>query len=344
MDFATSYFGKPLTQLTYADIQLYFDEERQETETVEFKSYHDRTTFDAGLQGVIRGIAAFLNSSGGILIWGAPKGSKVTGKSEDVFVGSLCPIKELVEKDRLINKISSAITPLPMGISVQILSNGNNHLYVFEIQQGIYRPHQYDGRYFVRLDGQTKPAPHYIVDALIKQISYPNVCGVIKFEKMNFDRNGTYQLPITLGIFNFSELQNEEAVSFRLLCVGGYFSKGRQQQYNTQKPQYNMNGHQAIYENFAHVLHFGTPHIGQDVIVITEETLAENKGFVELALSFGGKKSPAKSTTYKLDFTGNVPLDHPQRLIVESEENVLFSALRQRTMNAEETLRYFKNL
>lgn len=126
MDFSTSYFGKPLTKLIYDDIVDYFKDERKENETVEFKSFAVQATFDTGLQGVIRGLAAFLNSSGGILVWGAPKGSKVGTKAEDVFIGDLCPVSELVEKDRLINKISSAITPLPVGIGVQILSSGNN--------------------------------------------------------------------------------------------------------------------------------------------------------------------------------------------------------------------------
>jgi hypothetical protein len=345
MDFSTSYFGKPLTKLVYDDIVDYFKDERKENEAIEFKSFAVQATFDTGLQGVIRGLAAFLNSSGGILIWGAPKGTKVAAKAEDVFVGDLCPVKELVEKDRLINKISSAITPLPVGIGVQILESGNNYIYVFEIQQGIYRPHQYDGRYYVRLDGQTKPAPHYLVDALVKQISYPNICGVIKFEKMTFDRNSsTYRLPFTLGMFNFSELQNEEAVSFRILCVGGYFTKGRQQQYTTQKTKYNMNGHQLIYEDFAPVLSYGTPHIFNDVLLINDETLKETKGFLEIALSFGGRKSPAKSTTYKLNFNNNVKLDYPEQLLVESEENVLFSELKQKTMNPSETLDYFKKM
>jgi hypothetical protein len=329
MDFSSAYFGKPLSDLQYEDIVKYFVEHKQESETIEFKSFSNGESFEHGLQNVIRGISAFLNSSGGILIWGAPKGVKLHGQAEKIFVGGLAPVTEYKEKDSLINKITSVITPMPIGINVNTLKSENGYIYVAEIQQSIYKPHQFDHRYYVRLDGQTKPAPHYLVDALIKQISYPNLQGVIKFHPMTTQPGGALTLPITVAIYNFSELQNDEAVSFRVLVYGGYFLKGRQPQFTTQKAQYNMNGHQLIYEKFANVLHFGTPHIHEDRITISKESLSGNKGLVNIVLSFGGKKSPAKVSSYTLNLKEMVRLSNPNEFLIEVEESMMFSQLKQ---------------
>ncbi len=341
MDFSTAYFGKPLLSLEYIDIVNYFLETRQETENIEFKSYPERATFDAGLQNAIRGISAFLNSAGGILIWGSPKGTKQEGKSEEVFFGELCTVKELKEKDSLINKISSAITPLPIGITVQILSSGSNYIYIFEIQPSIYKPHQYDTRYYVRLDGQTKPAPHYLIEALIKQISYPNINGVIKFHSMKLEYS-ILKLPITIGIFNFSEFQNEEDVSFRLLCVGGYFSRSDENSVIKNKWHYANYGQELIYENFAPILHFETPKIFDELILIEDSKVEANNGKLTLLLSFEGKSSPAKTSHYILNLSGNFGLSNPNSRIETFEENILFSE-RQKQLNktSKDTLNHF---
>jgi len=334
MDFSTAFFGKTLNNLLYEDIVSYFSEVRGESELIEFKSFAERATFDAGLQGVIKAISAFLNSNGGIVIWGAPKGQKLVGNSEDVFTGALAAVNELKEKDSLINKISSAIVPLPIGIQVNILSsNDSSYVYIFEIQPSMYKPHQYDTRYYVRLDGQSKPAPHYLIDALMKQVTFPNIAGVINFGHLSYVSNGSMHLSITIGLFNFSELQNEESVSFRLLCIGGYFKKGRESRYITHKPDYHMKGQELVYENFANVLHFGTPTIHEDLVVIEEDELKNNNYQLILDLSFGGKKSPAKTSSYTLDLSKVALPGNSTRYLINIEENVLYSDLKKQAGN-----------
>jgi len=328
MDFCASYFGKPLAELSYEDISNYFTEPRIENATIEFKSYAERSTFDTGLQKVIRGISSFLNSNGGVLIWGAPSATAENGK--EAFVGNLCPVKELKDKDSLINRIGSAITPLPIGINIQILVDGCNYLYVFEVQESPYKPHQYEYQYFIRLDGQSRPAPHYVVEALLRRITYPNVCGVIKFHKIEPVRNinGVFNgdsLAVSVGLFNFTELQNEEKVFFRLLCVGGFFPRGNGAIQRTTSPMYINGASELIFENFADVLHFGTPRIHVDQIAFNRQTLKETGGMLHLLLSFGGKKSPAKMSRYTLDLNGEIVNDDPNPLLTECEENILFA-------------------
>ena len=203
-NFSNQYFGKNLDELNYEDLVRFFSDEREESDKIEFKSYQvDGDTWTKKIDGVIRGICAFLNSGGGLMIWGAPSGTKVADRV--VFTGHLAMADVCIDKDRLISKISDSITPLPININVHTIEHAGFYLYVFEILASNYSPHQYRNIYYARLDGQTKPAPHYLVDALFKKISYPNIEGFINLE--GFGNNGFSEnyLDLSIIIINFSE-------------------------------------------------------------------------------------------------------------------------------------------
>jgi hypothetical protein len=274
MDYSSLYFEKVLDNLEYQDIIDFFVEEKEETTRLEFKSFAAKHgDFNRNLEGIIRGICAFLNSEGGILIWGAPNGVIQEGKKEKVFSGDLSHLKELKEKDWLINKISDSITPLPTGINVKILQNEEKIVYVFEIQSSLYQPHQFRNTYYARLDGQTKPAPHYLIEALFKKIKYPNIEGFIKFDSISHNTNSHF-LDITIFIFNFSQLQNELNISFRLMSPQGIFLKSQDP---NQSYMYLYDGHQLIFKDFIDVLHFGAPNMHSERIVINSHDLLANR-------------------------------------------------------------------
>src|SRR6187399_975460 len=114
MSYIQQYFGKAPQDLTYQDVTDFFSIEREESDKIEFKSYHAPGENDKEKEnGIIRTVCAFLNSSGGLLIWGAPVGQNVAGKTEKVFVGALSPVTRLVEKDYFINRITDSTTPAP---------------------------------------------------------------------------------------------------------------------------------------------------------------------------------------------------------------------------------------
>ena len=338
MDYSQNYFGKALSDLTFTDIENYFVEEKDESVSIEFKSYSATYgNLNRNLEGVIRGICAFLNSEGGILIWGAPEGTTVEGRQERVFVGELSPIPELKEKDWLINKISDSINPLPVGIQVQIFENEGNYVYLFMVQQSTFSPHQFKNIYYARLDGQTKPSPHYLIEALFKKITYPNIESYIKPDKIL--NNGTsYFLDLTIFVFNFSELQNEEDVSFRLMCPEGIFTKSTQAQH---QHMYSYEGHQLIHKGLINVLHHGSPNMHTERIMFNpNQLLTENENKVTLLLSFGGKHSPLKFCEYKLDFAriNWNDQDDPNYLIEEMSENILSSEKQKQVNSTREDL------
>jgi hypothetical protein len=322
MDYSTTYFNKQLDDLVYQDIIDYFVDPKEESTKIEFKSYStSHGNFSENLNGVIRGICAFLNSEGGIVIWGAPEGIKLQGQDSKIFQGQLSPLSDLKEKDWLINKISDLITPLPIGINVKILQENADIIYIFEIQISNYAPHQFKNTYWARLDGQTKPAPHYLIEALFRKIRYPNLEGYIRPDRIDTDGQH-YILYLTILIFNFSPLQNEEDVSFRLMCPQGLFLRSQNPTFNHM---YFNNGHQLVFKNLISVLHYGSPNIHLETIIFNPQELLNNNNIVNLILSFGGKYSPLKTSTYKMDFNlvNWSNRETPNYLFTSIEENIL---------------------
>ena len=189
MNFSKSILNKDLYELTLEDVEEFFKSTQDETINLEFKSYVDRGKYSDKENAVKKAICGLLNSEGGIVIWGAPVETKDENGNTSAQ-GDLTQFETSLDRDRIINIITSSITPFPTGIKVQpILSFENKALFVFEVQKSIGRPHQFSNNYFVRLDGQTRIAPHYLISALFKSVDYPELRGQLRLNKI--DNNGS---------------------------------------------------------------------------------------------------------------------------------------------------------
>ena len=322
-DYSISFFGKSLADLTYQDISDYFIDEHGENNNIEFKAFSKvNGRFERDIKGVIRAICGLLNSDGGVVIWGAPMGIEDPITHEKRFVGALSPTPEYKEKDWVINKVSDNITPLPTGIKVVVLQKATSeNLYIFEVQPSPYKPHQFENTYLVRLDGQTKPAPHYFIQALFRQITYPNIEGYLKFNKAGIIQNQSiYYVSITIFLFNFSQLQNEENVIYRLMVFPGVI----QSQMSVSDP--------FSYSNSESLLHFGSPMTNNQTILLKPDELSRNNFQVQMVLSVAGKKSPVKVSEYTLNLK-NVNLDREDdtsKIIASKVENLLLSEKQEK--------------
>ncbi len=312
MSYSNLYFNKNLHELTYEDIEIFFHQEHSENETLEFKSFNIHTSFDTQLdKSIIRTIDAFLNSTGGLIVWGAPAGVIPEGGKEKIFIGDLSPCNVLKEKDHLINIISSRISPLPMGVAVQVIRRNENYIYVFDIEESDFKPHQFNERYFIRLDGQSKPAPHYIVESLFKQVKFPDISGLIKFESASFDLNGHLSLVIVVFINNFSPFLNDENISFHLVAHPGSFP---------------ITGTGTFQSQSYDLIHFGKPIRSQFELIVYRDDYIKNGSKVKILLSFGGKLSPARMSSYTLNLEYySQEMKNANHLISELTENILFS-------------------
>lgn len=311
MDYATAILGKNLQSLTYADLEVYFAAEREESDQVEFKAYVNTGSIESKLSGLIRSIAAFLNSDGGLLIWGAPLGEKklVGDRKVAVFKGSLTDLPaELSDKDWIISKIVDKIIPLPAGIRVQTVKQNDSSVAVFEIDRSTYSPHQTDERYFMRLDGQTRTAPHHYIEALFSRVSYPQLETYLKIERISTDREGF----AIHGAFYFTNksMQNEELFSAEIQLFGGEFSNG---------------------DSFRNYIQPGCLFYGQWVrnsfrMRFKTQELDKFDYLGRIIVFFGGKTAPRKVCEYELNFN-SISLSNPEKSIIIKIENKLQSEI-----------------
>ncbi|HET6244658.1 MAG: ATP-binding protein [Bacteroidetes bacterium] len=336
MNYSQNYFGKPLNDLTWNDIEGYFAEAKEETDSIEYKSFVEHGSMDSKYEGIYKAACAFLNSNGGIIIWGTPVGRRIGDKKEKSFQGALSPINIVLEKDRVISKASGNIIPMPEGINVKIIENDTDCICVFEIQKSPFSPHQTNHIYYMRLDGQSVPAPHYYVEAMFRQIKFPDIEGYVKINNITIQGHLlSYNLHLEVLILNWSPLQNETNLSFRLTTTKGVF-QGYDNPASTY--EYWLNGAQVIGDDLIDVLHHGAPLKTSLIIVIPA---AEIMGEMRMILHFGGKNSPLKSSEYKYQLSMAAEAGHSVNPIeVERTENIFMHELPQAmSMSKEEKLR-----
>ena len=212
---------------------------------------------------------------------------------------------------------------------MKVLNGSTQYVYVFEVQVSNYRPHQYKHIYYARLDGQTRPAPHYLVEALMRRITYPNIEAYLKVTDSKLEKiHGVYSyiLGIEIIVCNFSELQNEENILLDVTVGPGTF---REWNANSEPiEQYSQEEHRLRIVDFTKTLHFGLHAVRPETVIIPRDELSGNKELsigtneIMIVILFGGKYSPAKSSHYVIDVTRTVTNYDYNSLIVRKEENV----------------------
>ena len=329
-NYAHNIFGHDLNDLTEENITDYFTDQRLENDTLEFKSFPINTSFDPLMLKIIRTICGFLNGSGGILILGAPV--KTVVGNIDYFQGALTPLPVQKSVDWYINKVCTGIVPMPINISVKIIQAGDNYIYVFEVQESKYKPHQTDHIYYIRLDGQTRPAPHYIVQALMRQITYPDLRASIRINPFT-DYVGQTLSKMAFAIFNFSQLQNDTDYNYTITITGGAKFLGWENEGMNTQIKYGLGGAQLIHRPIPRTLHFGIPYAVTYHIIIPP-----NVGEIKIMIAFGARLSPSKSSLYTLNLNNINPLNPIENLVIE-HENKLFEAKQ----SIDEGLAFFRN-
>jgi hypothetical protein len=343
MDYCTPHFGKKLGELTLEDLENYFKIDRPETDQIEFKSFSTEKNFDKNIEPINKAISALLNSNGGILIWGAPIGKKIEGKKEKIFKGDLTYSKEPIEKDTLISKISDKIIPLPTNIRVKELAE--NKLFIFEIDQSEYAPHQTGSVYYMRIDGQSRPAPHHYIDALFKKVKYPDIRGHIKIDNWNvwketMPNKREYHLRISIIIFNLSKLQNDYNPSYNVLIDKGWFQNSK---YPTSEKNTNYEAQGTLLRrtDIKDVIFYGEPTIETFTIIIPVEEAERPNSGINIVLFFGTKTSPMKCSRYKIKLSPTLlKTAFNEEMFAEIFENQLISDYQEELgRNDEDTLK-----
>lgn len=345
MNYSKTIFGIEIEEVTQSKLESFFLEEQQESDVFELKSFYvkGQNNFKEKEKGILKTICGFLNSSGGLLIWGAPIGTKKEGQKEKIFIGELSPVTVKIEKDSFIAKIANKIIPLPQGVRFREIKIGKDKfVYLIEAQESNTKPHQFDNRYFMRLDGQTNIAPHHYIDALFKKISYPNLGGYLKFENLQLNKDTiflSFFLSFIVIIFNHTPFQNEENVSIRVTSFDGKFVNYLNQKPNV-KEEYHYDGFQAFYPDFIKISYYGMPTQHRFKVKLDVDRIRKNKNHFSFLLHFGEKKAPIKVSEYKLIFNGEATED-ANSLILERTENELMFDVGKGTLNEREKVEEF---
>lgn len=319
MTYSTLFFGKELTDLFYNDIEKFFLEEKEESNKIEFKSYFssEEKNHTEKENGVIRAICALLNSEGGLVIWGAPVGQMVIGKKEKIFKGDLSPCDKLIEKDSFVSRLTDLITPSPKGILFQRLESDSKYIYIIEVERSFYAPHQFRNIYYMRIDGQTKPAPHHYIEALFRKVSFPKLEGYIKIDSYKEYGNRNI-LTLSYLIFNKSKLQNEHDIYYRLVVLTGRFND--YQSLRTGDKIYDLDGHELRVLNAKSTLYYNEPILDTATIVIESNELLKTNYECEIMFYFGGRQSPLMISEYKL-LLNNLDDKNTNSYFIEINEN-----------------------
>jgi hypothetical protein len=198
-------FGKRIEDFEIEDLVSFFEAQQEETDVLEFKSG------DVEIEDLYKEITAFLNTEGGLLIIGTPRERKEPkGKLKRTICQGELTYSRFRSKDWLYQKIMSNITPAPTGIKVFEHLGEDGTVFVLDIPQSATPPHQNssDGRYYIRLEREAKPAPHGIVQALFQKRRLPKLSGEISISKI-----GENSDKICVSIRNLSKIPAEK-VSF----------------------------------------------------------------------------------------------------------------------------------
>jgi len=224
---AKELLGKEIQELALEDLRTFFLKERKESDVLEFKSYStEKGQKDPNehLRAVHKTICAFLNSQGGVLVWGAPIGQKREGEKEKVFVGELTKVEVDLEDDQIADGILQSVSPMPSGFTFKKLGDGTSRIYVFEVKSSPYSPHQIKGAYFARFTAQTHPAPHYLVEALMRRVTFPNIAAYVQLNAVSKEP-GKVVVSFIISCVNHSRLQNERNITVTAYTSHGSFPR-----------------------------------------------------------------------------------------------------------------------
>lgn len=311
--FAELYFSKRLAEITIQDVRKIFDDNPKESDTLEFKSYssfHGKNHTDKE-NGVIRTICGFLNSEGGLLIWGAPEEKKDT---ENPYGGPLVPVTEDIGKDKFIGRVSNVISPTPNGVLFHKIESATvGYIYILEVARSQYPPHQFQHIYWMRLDATTRAAPHHYVEALMKQMRTPELIGHFQTIGSSFPTSRHGVIPFVLSIANISKYIMAFNVKYSIILSYGTFF------YENETIELDTNGRQHMDVLAVEVLHYNRPVIKELFLAIPESW--EGTGEFELTLLFYSDSSPIKISKYKYGYSTQRHSPTPQIYLLASEEN-----------------------
>jgi len=147
-------FWKPVAKLTYADVADLKESGVRETTFLDYKRFNQKALpmLNEKLAEIL---AAFANSGGGRLVFGAVEEGEQIVDFEGVPVG-----KDRAVKASIRNAAHSVQPPVDIEVVGIPMPQTGDLLYVVEVRPGQRGPFQFNGRYVLRAGDGVAPMPH----------------------------------------------------------------------------------------------------------------------------------------------------------------------------------------
>jgi len=344
-DISSLLFGKPISALTLQYVQGFFKGAPSESNMMEFKSFPRSVAGGSGKakeeeRKVLKAICAFLNSEGGVLVWGAPEEISNNGGESRSFKPELAMVSTFYEREDIIGKITNRIVPSPNGILFHRLEDKGNYLYLLEVPPSEYAPHQFEDVYYMRMDGMTKAAPHHYIEALFRKVSFPNLEAYLKIENYQFEDTEKHsRLTCTVYFRNMSRYQNDfdlhcqiETEYGKVVNPGGSFLHSDSQ---------IARGSVIFFNNIAEVVQYGRYRYHSFEIIYSRDFLRQNDFKAPVSVIFGANLSPLKICDYVIKLGPVAPLKGRSGIVTMKENQFYHENLKVNGRTDQDVLDFY---
>jgi len=153
------YFGKPLEEVEAPDIQVLIDEQTIEDYSLDYTEIPKRISYDE----LAKNISAFLNTNGGLVIFGVREQKKKYPK--EITWGK-------ISKETLVRSLRGKIEPWHDNLEFRPVYNPENDdelVFIIEVPKSLEPPHMGSGKYYIRNVYESRPMGHYEIENKFKQ-------------------------------------------------------------------------------------------------------------------------------------------------------------------------------
>jgi hypothetical protein len=263
-NYAEKIFGKNPVEITLDDIKEFFSVPQEESSVLEFKSG------GSDIIDIFKEVAAFLNTEGGLLIIGSPRERiEEIGKNKVRVCQGDLELSKFSNKDWLYQKIASNIVPTPVNLKIHEFLTTKGNVFLVDVPQSLNPPHQNsaDGRYYLRLEREAKPAPHGIIQALFDKRRVP----LLKC-KINIDSVDDLNSKISINIFNKSNIPAEKVSftisTFNVNSITSNFNFSKDEEYDLKKFHFSSNVEQILVQVISAGMSFNIEHNDKDFAIM----------------------------------------------------------------------------
>lgn len=279
-------FTKPLQELTFEDLEIYFSQKRRENQHLEFKS--GEVTIDK----ILKEVGAFLNAKGGVLIIGAPRELERPNDT-GICIGELtCSSFESVETVK--TYLSNDIVPPPPRLEIIQLQDATRNVFVIDIPASPAAPHQVlrNGKYYFRDGDMSRPARHREVEKMFANRQHGNLDIQLQLNK---ERNN---LTLSISISNMSS-QTAQEIGYKVKYLPVRKGHYHQVEEYFKKP---LNQHQTWREELS--IPYSSERIYIQVDSFGRNLITKTKAaFVAL----GNTRTELLATYYSEDINASIP-------------------------------------